>query len=125
MGRVDEAGRLVLTDRKQDMIIVVGENVYPTEVEDVLMAHPTVALAAVVGIPDARRGESLAAAVVPRPERTVDPDELMRWCRERLADFKCPREIRVWPELPIGPAGKVVRRLVRERWQGSGSPTGE
>jgi acyl-CoA synthetase (AMP-forming)/AMP-acid ligase II len=116
MGRLDEAGRLILTDRKQDMIIVAGENVYPTEVEQVLLSHPAVALAAVVGIPDPRRGEQVVAAVTPLPDRTVSVDDLMERCRRDLADYKWPREIRVWAELPLGPAGKVVRRQVRERW---------
>jgi acyl-CoA synthetase (AMP-forming)/AMP-acid ligase II len=116
MGYLDDAGRLVLTDRKQDMIIVAGENVYPTEVENVLLSHPAVALAAVVGIPDPRRGETVVAAVTPRPGQTVDVEALLERCRDQLADYKRPREIRVWPELPLGPAGKVVRRMVRERW---------
>ncbi len=116
MGYLDEAGRLVLVDRKQDMIIAAGENVYPSEVENVLLQDPAVALAGVVGIPDPRRGETVVAAVVALPDRQVDVDALMARCREQLADYKRPREIRVWPELPLGPAGKVVRRLVRDLW---------
>lgn len=122
MGYLDEAGRLVLVDRKQDRIIVAGENVYPTEVENVLLSHPAVALAAVVGIPDARRGEAVVAVVVPREGGTVDVGALEALCRERLADYKRPRTIAVWPELPLGPAGKVVRRVVRERWLAGNAP---
>ncbi|MGC8488467.1 MAG: class I adenylate-forming enzyme family protein [Clostridia bacterium] len=116
MGYLDEAGRLVLVDRKQDMIIVAGENVYPSEVEGVLVADPSVALAACIGLRDERRGESVVAAVVPLPGQTVDVERLHALCRDNLADYKRPRTIEVWPELPLGPAGKVVRRLVRQQW---------
>jgi acyl-CoA synthetase (AMP-forming)/AMP-acid ligase II len=120
MGYLDAEGRLVLVDRKQDMIIVAGENVYPSEVENVLLQDSAVALAGVVGLPDPRRGQAVVAAVAPLPDRQVDVEALMARCREQLADYKRPREIRVWPELPLGPAGKVVRRLVRDRWLSEG-----
>jgi acyl-CoA synthetase (AMP-forming)/AMP-acid ligase II len=122
MGYLDEAGRLVLVDRKQDRIIVAGENVYPTEVENVLLSHPAVALAAVIGVPDARRGEAVVAVVVPREGAAVDVDALQALCREQLADYKRPRTIAIWPDLPLGPAGKVVRRAVRERWLAGRAP---
>ncbi len=117
MAFLDEAGRLVLVDRKQDMIIVAGENVYPSEVESVLASDPAVALAACIGLPDERRGESVAAVVVAYPDAAVDVERLHALCRENLADYKRPRKIAVWPELPLGPAGKVVRRLVRDQWR--------
>src|SRR5579875_2277855 len=116
MGFLDDRGRLVLVDRKQDMIIVAGENVYPSEVEGVLARDPAVALAACVGLPDERRGEVVAAAVMALLGQTVDLERLHGLCRANLADYKRPRVIEVWPELPLGPAGKVVRRLVRQRW---------
>jgi long-chain acyl-CoA synthetase len=116
MGYLDGAGRLVLVDRKQDMIIVAGENVYPSEVEGVLAKDPAVALSACVGLPDERRGESVAAAVMALPGQTVDIERLHTLCKENLADYKRPRVIEVWPELPLGPAGKVVRRVVRQNW---------
>lgn len=116
MGYLDDAGRLVLVDRKQDMIITSGENVYPTEVEDVLLSHPSVQLAGVVGITDARRGEIVVAAIQPREGQTVDLEALSALCRERLADYKRPRQFQVWEALPLGPTGKVIRRLVREQW---------
>ncbi|MCY0878738.1 MAG: class I adenylate-forming enzyme family protein [Firmicutes bacterium] len=123
MGYVTEDGLLYLVDRKQDMIIVAGENVYPTEVENVLLSHPAVALAAVVGVPDPRRGERVAAMVVLREGHALDVSELEALTRRELADYKRPYAIRVVDALPLGPAGKVVRRLAREQWlalEGSG-----
>lgn len=109
-------GLLYLVDRKQDMIIVAGENVYPKEVEDVLLRDPAVALAAVVGIPDPRRGERPVAMVVPREEATVDLDRIDALVRRHLADFKRPVAVEIVDELPMGPAGKVVRRLARAEY---------
>lgn len=116
MGYLTPDGVLYLVDRKKDMIIVSGENVYPTEVENVLLSHPAVALAAVVGIPDARRGERVVAMVVPREGKTVEVGALEELCRTELADYKRPYAIEVVPELPMGPAAKVVRRLARDQW---------
>lgn len=116
MGYLDEDGLLFLVDRKQDMIIVAGENVYPTEVEDVLLRHPDVGLAAVFGVPDARRGERVLALVTQREGRTLDVEALLDLCHDNLADYKRPYRIKVVPELSLGPSGKVVRRLAKERW---------
>ncbi len=117
----DERGYLFLVDRKTDMIITSGENVYPTEVEDVLTRHPSVAMAAVVGIPDTRRGEEVVAVVAPREGQEVPVEALQDICNASLADYKRPRRILVWPELPIGATGKVLRREVRSR---VGQPNG-
>jgi len=116
MGYLDEAGRLWLVDRKQDMMIVAGENVYPREVEDVLLGQPGVALAAAVGLPDPVRGQVVVASVVAHEGHQIDVEQLRAACRAALADYKRPREIRVVATLPMGPTGKVVRRLVREQW---------
>jgi acyl-CoA synthetase (AMP-forming)/AMP-acid ligase II len=116
MGYLSPDGVLYLVDRKKDMIIASGENVYPTEVENVLLSHPAVALAAVVGIPDARRGERVAAMVVLREGRSVEASELMDLCRRDLADYKRPFAIEVVDALPLGATSKVVRRLAREQW---------
>lgn len=116
MGYRTGDGLLYLVDRKADMIIMAGENVYPAEVEDVLLRDPAVHLAAVVGIPDARRGERVVAMVTARPGATVSVERLRALCEQFLADYKRPSAIRVVPELPLGPAGKVVRRLAREAW---------
>ncbi len=121
----DEAGRLRLVDRVADTIITGGENVYPTEVESVLMAHPAVFLAAVIGVPDERRGEAVTAAVVVRPGQTVAPAQLSAHCRAHLAAYKCPRTIVVTEELPLSMTGKVLRRRVRELWAEGALPAAE
>ena len=115
MGYLSDEGMLYLVDRKQDMIIVAGENVYPTEVENVLLSHPGVQLACVVGIPDPRRGERVLGLVVPKTD-ALSVDELYALCRDRLADYKRPFRIELVPELPMGPAAKVVRRQAKEAW---------
>jgi acyl-CoA synthetase (AMP-forming)/AMP-acid ligase II len=119
MGYLTADGILYLVDRKKDMIIVAGENVYPTEVENVLLSHPAVALAAVVGVPDARRGERVAAMVVLREGQALDTAELEEMCRRDLADYKRPYAIEVVQALPLGPTSKVVRRLARDQWMAS------
>ncbi len=116
MGYLTPEGVLYLVDRKTDMIIVSGENVYPTEVENVLLSHPAVALAAAVGISDPRRGERVAAMVVTRPGKSVEVAELEELCRRNLADYKRPFAIEAVEELPLGPTSKVVRRLARDQW---------
>jgi fatty-acyl-CoA synthase len=114
VGWFDAAGRLFVAAREDDMVIVGGENVYPAEVEDVLLRHPDVADAAVVGVPDRALGEILIAHVVPRPGGTVDPAAVRDWCRDRLASFQVPREVVVRRRLPRNETGKVVKRtLVR------------
>ncbi len=113
MGYLTEEGLLYLVDRKQDMIIVAGENVYPKEIEDVLLSDPAVVLATAIGIPDPRRGERPVALVVAHPDFAVDIGRLEELCRQRLADYKRPMVIEVVAELPVGPVGKVVRRLAK------------
>ncbi|GAA0445776.1 long-chain-fatty-acid--CoA ligase [Streptomyces olivaceiscleroticus] len=118
-GRLDADGYLHLCDRINDTIIVGGENVYPTEIENALVGHPAVADAAVVGVPDERWGEAVHAYVVLRPGRQATPRELMRSLRGRLADFKIPTTYAFLAELPRNPNGKVLRRALRDRlWQG-------
>ncbi len=117
MGYISNEGLLYLVDRKQDLIIVSGENVYPTEVEDVLLRHQGVALAVAFGIPDARRGERIVAMVTEREGKEVAITELEALCREHLADYKRPHIIEVVPGLPMGATGKVIRRLARSLWE--------
>jgi o-succinylbenzoate---CoA ligase len=107
LGRLDDHGRLHVEGRLKDLIVTGGENVAPLEVEQVLLAHPSVADAAVTGRPDPEWGEAIAAFVVPR-ER-VDPEELRTWCRERLAPYKVPKEIVPVEALPRSPGGKLLR----------------
>ena len=114
VGSYDEDGYLRIVGRLKDMIIVSGFNVYPREVEDALLAHPDVAEAAVVGVPDARTGEQVRAAVVPKAGSDVTADALLGFCRERLARYKLPREIRLLATLPRLPTGKLARQALRD-----------
>jgi long-chain acyl-CoA synthetase len=118
LGRLDEDGYLYLVDRAKDMIVTGGENVYSTEVEDVLYRHPAVAEAAVFGIPDPRWGEAVHAVVVPRSD--VTEDELVAHCREAIAGYKVPKRIELRAEpLPKSGAGKLLKRELRAPyWEG-------
>ncbi|GIF78316.1 long-chain-fatty-acid--CoA ligase [Asanoa siamensis] len=114
LGYRDADGFLYVVDRIKDLIIRGGFNVYPREVEEVLYGHPAVAEAAVVGRLDERLGEEIVAVVTVRPGRDLDPDALIAYCRERLADYKSPREVRVVDALPKNATGKLLKREVRE-----------
>jgi long-chain acyl-CoA synthetase len=114
VGHLDEDGYLFLTDRAADMVIRGGVNIYPREIEEALYAHPGVIDCAVFGVPDARDGEHLVAVVEARDG--VDEAELVRHCTERLATFKVPVEWRLVDALPRDPAGKVVKRRLKEAW---------
>jgi long-chain acyl-CoA synthetase len=110
-----DAGQLYLVDRAKDLIIVSGFNVYPAEVEEVLLEDPDVVGAAVIGRPDPDTGETVTAQVVARdPSAPPDPAALIAACRARLARYKCPTEVSVVPSLPLGLGGKLLRRAVRE-----------
>jgi acyl-CoA synthetase (AMP-forming)/AMP-acid ligase II len=109
LGRIDDLGYLYVVDRKKDMIISGGENIYPREVEEVLFAHPGVREAAVIGVPDEVWGESVRAVVV----GDVVPEELIAFCRARLAGYKCPKSVELRAELPKTPSGKVLKRELR------------
>jgi long-chain acyl-CoA synthetase len=114
IGHLDADGYLYVVDRKKDLIIRGGFNVYPRDVEDVLLAHPAVAMAAVVGKPDARLGEEVVAFVSLREGAAVAPDELSAYVKDRLAANKYPREIRVVAEIPLTSVGKLDRKRLRE-----------
>lgn len=119
MGRVDEDGYLYLVDRKSDMIISGGFNVYPAEVENALIAHPAVFETAVVSVPDDKWGETVKAVVVLKQGAAASEAELIAHCRENLAHFKAPRTVDFVDELPKSPVGKILRRVVREKyWAG-------
>jgi acyl-CoA synthetase (AMP-forming)/AMP-acid ligase II len=113
LARRDEEGYVYLVDRKNDMVISGGENVYPREVEEVLLAHPAVAEAGVTGAPHPYWGEAVTAFVVTRPGMHVAADELEAACRARLSRYKVPKEIRFVPALPRNSMGKVLRRELR------------
>lgn len=115
----DEDGYFTLVDRKKDMIITGGENVYPAEVERQLLLHPDVAEVAVIGEPDSKWGEAVMAIVVPKPATDPNVEEIINWMRGRLAHFKCPRRIELVTELPRNATGKLLKRTLRERFTGS------
>jgi long-chain acyl-CoA synthetase len=109
----DADGWTYLVDRKKDVIVASGYKVWPREVEDVLYAHPAVREAAVVGVPDAYRGETVAAFVALRAGQEVSAEALVAHCRERLAAYKAPRTIELRDELPKTTSGKILRRELR------------
>jgi long-chain acyl-CoA synthetase len=118
-GRFDADGYLYVVDRTKDMIISGGENVYSTEVENALAEHPGVVQAAVIGIPDAKWGEAVHAVVVPRPGSDLDAAALIAWCRERIADYKCPRSVDFAAELSLSSVNKVDKAALRKPfWAG-------
>ncbi len=112
LGYLDDDGDLFLVDRKKELIIRGGYNVYPREVEEVLYVHPAVLEAAVVGVPHESLGEDVAAIVVPRPGAELEPDELKAWAKERLAAYKYPRHVVVAAELPKSATGKILKRSI-------------
>lgn len=114
LGKVDEEGYLYIVDRKKDMIITGGENVYPREVEEVLHAHPGVRESAVIGVPDERWGEKVVAYVVAASESNPGVEELDQHCRGSLAGYKCPKEYIFLSELPRTSTGKILKRALRE-----------
>jgi HIP---CoA ligase len=114
IGRLDGRGYLTITDRLKDMYICGGFNVYPAEVEQVLARLDGVAESAVIGVPDARLGEVGKAFVVPRPGCALAEPDVLAWCRERLANYKVPRSVEFRADLPRNPAGKPLKRLLRQ-----------
>lgn len=113
LGRFDDDGFLYVVDRLKDMIITGGENVYSAEVENVLLQMPEIAACAVVGVPDATWGERVHAALVLKPGKTVDSDQVIAHCREHLAGYKCPRSVELREALPLSAAGKLLKYEVR------------
>ncbi|MGB5050929.1 MAG: long-chain fatty acid--CoA ligase, partial [Caldilineaceae bacterium] len=114
LGSLDDEGDLFLVQRRSDLIVTGGENVYPAEVEAVLRAHPAVAEVCVVGVTDAEWGQRVAAAVQLRPGEFVEEAALLAFCRERLAGYKAPQQVRFVAELPQTASGKIERRRVGE-----------
>ena len=112
VGHVDAEGYLYLTDRASNMIISGGVNIYPREIEDVLVMHPAVDDVAVIGTPDPDMGEHVTAFVLLVPGASATEDGLIAYTRERLSHFKCPREIRFVDALPRLPTGKLLKRLL-------------
>ena len=117
IGTMDARGYLKITDRLKDMFIVGGFNAYPAEIENTLASHPHIAQSAVVGAPDERMGEVGVAFVVPRPNTTPDPDEIVAWAREHMANYKVPRRVIIVDALPLNASGKVLKHQLRSEVQ--------
>jgi long-chain acyl-CoA synthetase len=109
----DDDGNLWIVDRSKDLILVSGFNVYPAEVEEVLLEHPGIAAAAVVGVDSPYSGEAVKAYVVLEPGHDLDEEEVIEFTADRLARYKCPTKVMFVPELPQGLGGKVLRRELR------------
>ena len=119
LGYMDAEGYLFITDRTKDMIISGGANIYPREVDEVIAQHPAVAEVAVIGVPDELWGESVKAAVVLRSGESATEDEIIEFCRQRLASYKKPRYVEFLPDLPKNAYGKVLKRELRDKhWAG-------
>lgn len=114
IGHMDEDGYFIITDRKKDMILVGGFNVYPREVEDILFTYPKVALAAVVGVPDAKSGEVVKAFIQLKPGETATEQEIFDFCKENMAGYKRPKILEFRDEIPVSNVGKVLRRILRD-----------
>ena len=114
IGYMDDEGYLFIVDRKKDMIIASGFNIYPRDIDEVLFEHPKIKEACAVGIPDPYRGETVKAFVVPKEGETLTAEEVTTFCREKLAAYKVPKIIEFMDELPKSAIGKVLRRKLRE-----------
>ncbi|MEV5643193.1 long-chain fatty acid--CoA ligase [Streptomyces flaveolus] len=118
LGTKDDEGFLRIVDRKKDVVIRGGYNVYPREVEEVLMRHPGIAQVAVIGLPDELHGEEVCAVVVPAPGATPDGAEITEWSKQHLGKYKYPRRVEFTDALPLGPSMKVLKRELRARYAG-------
>ncbi|MDQ3999740.1 MAG: long-chain fatty acid--CoA ligase [Actinomycetota bacterium] len=126
VARMDEDGYFYIVDRKKDMIVAAGYNVYPREIEEVLFEHPDVSEAVTVGVPDEYRGETVKAFVVRKPGSEVTEEEILAFCKERLASYKTPKALEFRDELPKSTVGKLLRRvLADEERAAAGTPTVE
>jgi long-chain acyl-CoA synthetase len=119
LGYLDEQGYLFIVDRKKDVIISGGFNIYPLEVEDLLYTHPAIAVCAVIGLPDADKGELPVAVLIAKPGEKVGRAEIIEFCRQRISAYKAPRDVYSVEEMPLGPSGKILKRTLRE-WAAAG-----
>jgi acyl-CoA synthetase (AMP-forming)/AMP-acid ligase II len=119
MGYLDDEGYLFLVDRKKDMIISGGENIYSREVENAVLAHPAVLDCAAIGVPDPKWGETVRVVVVCRSGMRVGEDELIAHCKTLIASYKCPKQVVYLEELPRVPTGKVNKVALREQARAS------
>jgi long-chain acyl-CoA synthetase len=110
---MDDSGYVFIVDRKKDMVISGGYNIYPREIEEVLYEHPKVREAAAIGVPHPKKGEAVKVFVVPKQGETLDRQEILDWCKEKLAAYKVPKEVELRDSLPMTIVGKVLRRELR------------
>jgi acyl-CoA synthetase (AMP-forming)/AMP-acid ligase II len=116
---MDEEGYYYMVDRKNDMIISGGENIYPSEIDDLLSKHPKVFQAAVIGVPDEKWGEAVKAVIVTQDGENPTEGEIIAYCKENLAGYKCPKTVEFWETLPLNPTGKILKREIRRKyWEG-------
>ncbi len=119
LARVDEDGYVYIVDRKSDMIISGGENIYPPEIEEIICSHPSVQMAAVIGVPDSQWGEAVKAVLVLKEGAKATEDEIIKFSGDKLAGFKKPKAVEFVDSLPLNPAGKVLKKVLREKdWEG-------
>ena len=114
IGVMDDEGYLSIVDRKKDMILRGGYNIYPRELEEVMMTHRDVSLVAVIAVPDERLGEEVKAVVVPKPDAELTEENFIEWCKTQFAANKYPRYVEFRKQLPIGGTGKILKRALRE-----------
>ena len=117
IGYRDADGYYYIVDRKSDMIIRGGENIYPREIDEVLYQHPQISAAAVIGVPDELYGEEVAAVVVLKPDAKTSEQEVIDFCKARLADYKCPKTVRFVEDIPKGPTGKLLKRELQQMFR--------
>jgi len=119
MASVDKEGFYYIVDRKNDMIISGGENIYPTEIDDILSKHPKIGQVAVIGVPDEKWGEAVKAVVMLKPGEQMTESEVIAYTKEHLAGYKCPKSVGFVDSLPLSPTGKILKRVLREQyWKG-------
>jgi long-chain acyl-CoA synthetase len=114
IGFFDEDGYLTIVDRKKDMIIAGGYNIFPREVDEILFEHPKILEACTIGVPDPYRGETVKSFVVVKPGESLTEEEIVNYCRDRLAAYKVPKKIEFLESLPKSAIGKILRREIKE-----------
>ena len=114
IGKFDKDGYLSIVDRKKDMIIAGGYNIYPLELDNVLFDHPKILEACTIGVPDTYRGETVKAFIVPKQGETLTEKEIIAYCKKNLAAYKVPKQIEFMEELPKSAVGKILRRKLKE-----------
>jgi acyl-CoA synthetase (AMP-forming)/AMP-acid ligase II len=117
MGYYDDKGFIYIVDRKKDMIISGGENIYPREVEEILYRHQAILEVAVIGVPDDKWVERVHAVIVLKDGKKLETDEIIDFCKERLARYKAPRSVEIVESLPKNPQGKILKREIREKYR--------